>query len=97
MSELDPPLQPYVRLSRNQKKRKMTAGKRRQIMERDNYLCVLCGTGEELTLDHILPLSEGGTNGNSNLRVLCHACNQRERRTRLDGRQALGWPISNEG
>jgi len=34
------------------------------------------GTNETLTVDHILPLSEGGTDTLNNLQILCSACHQ---------------------
>jgi 5-methylcytosine-specific restriction endonuclease McrA len=37
--------------------------------------CEVCGTTEDITLDHILPLSKGGTNDLDNLRYLCRAHN----------------------
>jgi 5-methylcytosine-specific restriction endonuclease McrA len=37
--------------------------------------CVQCGSTEDLTWDHIVPLVKGGTNELSNLQVLCRACN----------------------
>ncbi|WP_078906556.1 HNH endonuclease [Streptomyces sp. NRRL S-378] len=37
--------------------------------------CSFCGTGSDLTGDHILPLSRGGTSDPSNIRVLCRSCN----------------------
>ena len=50
-------------------------------MERDGFQCVWCGEvgGSEksrLSVDHIRPLSQGGTNGKTNLQTLCHFCNQ---------------------
>ncbi|WP_374215260.1 HNH endonuclease [Streptomyces sp. NEAU-Y11] len=39
--------------------------------------CSFCGTGNDLTGDHILPLKEGGTNVIDNVRVLCRSCNTR--------------------
>lgn len=61
---------------------------RNEILERNGYMCQLCGAvpGDQdpfnserkvrLHIDHIIPLSQGGTNENDNLRVLCSACNQ---------------------
>jgi len=37
--------------------------------------CVECGAESDLTTDHIVPRSKGGTNDPSNLRVLCRPCN----------------------
>jgi 5-methylcytosine-specific restriction endonuclease McrA len=37
--------------------------------------CLLCGALDRLTIDHIVPVSKGGTNSLSNLQVLCNDCN----------------------
>lgn len=53
-----------------------------RVMKRDRYRCVLCGrnpakdAGVELHLDHVVPVSRGGTNEEGNLRTLCRECNQ---------------------
>lgn len=61
---------------------------RNEILERNGYTCQLCGAGPSdtdpfnrnrkvrLHVDHIVPLSHGGGNDKSNLRVLCSTCNQ---------------------
>jgi 5-methylcytosine-specific restriction protein A len=36
----------------------------------------------DLTVDHVVPLSAGGTHDRANLRVLCRACNSRKRDSR---------------
>ena len=53
----------------------MTLNKKNQIKERDGNKCVVCNSREQLTVDHIVPLSAGGTNERSNLRTLCKGCN----------------------
>lgn len=53
----------------------LTRNKKERIKERDNYKCVICNSREQLTIDHIIPKSEGGTNDDSNLRTLCKGCN----------------------
>lgn len=52
--------------------------KRFMVLKRDNFRCVLCGRSSEkcsLEIDHIFPISKGGTNKLNNLQTLCHECN----------------------
>lgn len=37
--------------------------------------CCECGSTDDLTGDHIVPLSKGGRSVASNVRVLCRSCN----------------------
>jgi hypothetical protein len=49
-----------------------------EILRRDR-ICQLCGATNEddrLEVDHIVPRSEGGTNEETNLQVLCARCNR---------------------
>jgi 5-methylcytosine-specific restriction endonuclease McrA len=50
-----------------------------EILKRDNYRCQMCGVtakdGATLEIDHIYPVSKGGTNELDNLQVLCRECN----------------------
>lgn len=53
--------------------------KRYDVLKRDKFQCVLCGaSGSEanLEVDHIVPVSRGGTNDMKNLRCLCFKCNR---------------------
>jgi 5-methylcytosine-specific restriction endonuclease McrA len=45
---------------------------------RAHPFCAECGTSADLTGDHIVPLSKGGTNTPSNIQVLCRGCNGRK-------------------
>lgn len=50
-----------------------------RISNKSNFRCCRCGASMGLskcTIDHIIPLSKGGTNEDKNLLVLCRDCNQ---------------------
>lgn len=51
---------------------------RRQVLERDDYLCQPCLNAKRITkaseVDHILPKSRGGTDIASNLESICPSC-----------------------
>jgi 5-methylcytosine-specific restriction enzyme A len=40
-----------------------------------DYRCLACGRRTELTIDHIVPVSLGGSNDISNIQPLCQSCN----------------------
>jgi len=46
-----------------------------QLFQRDGKRCSQCGATENLTIDHIIPISKDGTNDLDNLQVLCLSCN----------------------
>lgn len=55
--------------------------KRERIYERDDYTCTECGRklapgDADLTLDHVVPVTLGGTGRESNLVTMCEPCNQ---------------------
>lgn len=62
-------------------KRRLQIGEklRFKIFQRDNYTCQYCGRtksdGAILQIDHIIPISKGGTNDESNLITCCQECN----------------------
>lgn len=51
---------------------------RRNVLRRDRYRCQYCGTGERLTIDHVLPKSRGGQDTWENLVAACVPCNNRK-------------------
>lgn len=72
---------------------------RTMIFERDMYRCLACGTHCDLTLDHVVPLSEGGSKKADNLQTLCTSCNSSKGTRSIDYRRnaakgARSWPAS---
>lgn len=54
---------------------------RRNVYKRDRYTCQYCGKQpgtEELTIDHVLPRSKGGTSTWENCVLACLECNSRK-------------------
>jgi 5-methylcytosine-specific restriction endonuclease McrA len=49
--------------------------KRIAIYMRDKWQCVYCNSHDTLSLDHIQPVSKGGSNHETNLITACLACN----------------------
>lgn len=49
--------------------------KREKIYKRDNCHCVYCNSKSNLSLDHIIPRSKGGSNDETNLITSCISCN----------------------
>lgn len=51
------------------------------LKRKHNYTCVICGKREpkiKLTIDHIIPISRGGTNWISNIQPLYKSCNSKK-------------------
>jgi 5-methylcytosine-specific restriction endonuclease McrA len=49
---------------------------RRNLLHRDSQSCQYCGyTGEDLTLDHVIPRSRGGGDSWENIVTACVRCN----------------------
>ncbi|WP_078626323.1 HNH endonuclease [Streptomyces sp. NRRL S-241] len=62
---------------------------RPRALVRDGFACVLCGARESLEVDHIIPISKGGTWVLENAQTLCTSCHWektlRERRQGATG------------
>jgi 5-methylcytosine-specific restriction endonuclease McrA len=48
---------------------------RDNIFKRDGFMCLYCGAKRDLTIDHILPKSRGGSNTWENMGTCCTKCN----------------------
>lgn len=49
-----------------------------KVLEKYNHTCANCGSEDNLTIDHIVPLSMGGTNTSDNIQPLCKSCNSKK-------------------
>jgi 5-methylcytosine-specific restriction protein A len=69
--------------------------RRKRIMERDGYRCAHCGrVAEDHDVDHIVALSVGGRDVDSNLQLLCTGpdrCHARKTAAEASGR---AWPTT---
>ncbi|KAK9839451.1 hypothetical protein WJX81_002968 [Elliptochloris bilobata] len=63
---------------------------RRNIMLRDKCTCQYCGVRQNLTVDHVVPLSKGGKWAWENLVTACTRCNGRKGDKSL---KQLGWRL----
>lgn len=62
-----------------QKRKKYSKEERKIIYDKADGRCELCGQRllfQDMTLDHIIPLSMGGADEMENLQSSCYACNQ---------------------
>ena len=97
-SEIPPPEghQDSLRISPS-----LTNSQKEAIYLRDGKKCRNCKATKNLTVDHIIPLSLGGTNNDSNLQVLCSSCNASKNnrvissqlRPKVDPRSSLDSPL----
>lgn len=66
-------------------RQKLGRNKRYLVLEKANFKCQACGDKPTkyndvvLEIDHIIPVSLGGTNNITNLQVLCKRCNESKR------------------
>ncbi len=65
----------YVHVPRDVHHRKIT---RRAVFARDSWTCQYCGSRSNLTVDHVIPRSKGGTSSWDNIVASCAPCNRRK-------------------
>jgi 5-methylcytosine-specific restriction endonuclease McrA len=65
----------YVRVPRDTHRRKIT---RRAVFARDGWSCQYCGSRSQLTVDHVVPRSKGGSSTWDNIVASCAPCNRRK-------------------
>ena len=57
-----------------------------ELCAKYDYRCVCCGEQKPLTVDHIMPVSKGGSSDISNIQPLCKSCNSSKRDKTIDYR-----------
>ncbi|TVU41579.1 hypothetical protein EJB05_15109, partial [Eragrostis curvula] len=57
---------------------------RKNIIYRDGFTCQYCSSGENLTIDHVIPISRGGKWEWENLVAACSRCNSRKGQKTLE-------------
>jgi 5-methylcytosine-specific restriction endonuclease McrA len=66
----------YVHIPRDAHSRKIT---RRAVFARDRWTCQYCGNDRaNLTVDHVVPRSKGGSSAWDNIVTCCAPCNRRK-------------------
>ena len=67
----------YIRLTFGRSERiwKVPPVNRREILRRDGHSCQYCGSRKDLTLDHVIPRSQGGPHTWENVVTACAPCN----------------------
>jgi 5-methylcytosine-specific restriction endonuclease McrA len=65
----------YVHVPRDAHRRKIT---RRAVFARDGWTCQYCGARSNLTVDHVIPRSKGGSSSWENIVASCAPCNRRK-------------------
>lgn len=92
LPELPPQFNPTRQARRARRKAKeagtggnVTAEEWRSLCAQHDHRCAACGERRPLSVDHIVPLSLGGTSDISNLQPLCEECNS------LKGHQAIDY------
>ncbi len=51
---------------------------RRDIKEKWQNKCAYCGSGDNLTIDHVVPRCKGGSDFTKNVVCCCSKCNQKK-------------------
>jgi 5-methylcytosine-specific restriction endonuclease McrA len=51
---------------------------KKNVMIRDDYTCVYCGSKERTTIDHVIPVSRGGKSTFENCVSACMSCNSKK-------------------
>lgn len=70
------------------KRRRLTKSERKKILEKTNGHCAYCGCKlayNEMQIDHVTPLHNGGEDTESNMLPACRSCNHYKGSSSLGG------------
>jgi len=73
--------------SNRQKRGYVSSQIRKAVLQRDNHHCLLCGSQDNLTVAHIMPVSQGGNSEIENLQTLCAPCKKDNHVSSVDFRK----------
>lgn len=65
---------------------KISSITREYIYNRDGNECLRCGSKQNLTIDHVIPIGMGGLNSRGNMQTLCCDCNNEKGMLLIDYR-----------
>lgn len=64
-----------------------------QLLDYYGQACVCCGNDDTVTVDHIVPLSMGGSNLITNIQITCQRCNIERGRMGASDDRRKSWPL----
>lgn len=70
----------------------LTVTEWKDILKKYNHSCICCGKSRKeatITMDHIIPLSKGGTHTKENVQPLCKECNSKKHDQTIDYRSKI--------
>lgn len=77
-----PQYEDVMKILRKKQEAAVSGGVQWAVFERDGYTCMFCGKvggrNAPLTVDHFIPLEDGGPNEMSNYLTACRRCNKRK-------------------
>jgi len=87
----NPDKKKVIRINNDAKRRgapgRITVRQWRSLLREADHKCMACGSPDNLTSDHIVPICKGGENRITNLQVLCLDCNRKKHRRIIDYRK----------
>jgi 5-methylcytosine-specific restriction endonuclease McrA len=72
---LDVPKHIRLKIASSERMWKVPPVNRREVLRRDHNSCQYCGSKKSLTLDHVIPRSQGGPHTWNNVVIACERCN----------------------